>query len=687
MDQLIHGYSGGHKLIASSIELPPEARKVSLIMSDLSGPSIVDGFETYLTAYPLTTSGLYAIARTWYAPEMPRPGCVWTHTLLFNAKELGAISDWQQIESLFQRPDADAEWDHYKKALFLDAPAKHSEGRFENNALRLFVQALYSSPEQPAVALAREAKQYESLAASLWLAQWPELRANFSFCTGAISTRKINGRALDLQVSPHTSLRQVKRESQGATIIDHLTITSANQNPWVEVVSKAIIGATNDDFSLFARNVGAKVPATRASYRVLAELFTLRNQAVHSIGFDGLVSALVRSCRESGEWLPISFLLENPTVLHGMGVNEASREQLILSLARMKMTPQLEKMAPRAAELLTTEDQTRPLHLAAELATENLNEFGEAVLVAIIDSSNPEQVLRSIPNSRQLLYGMVRRKPEFAADVNLWRAAQSFHGEILDAIIAAQPTADVLQSVVAAMLHAGVEPWSTRFVSLSPDIVIGAILDGLAAQREAGSLWRRGLENYPSALMAWAKTHPDAPLWLLESVSQLIWIDAASNSAVPTDLWKTVSQRLNSEAQATDFLPLRSFILTSAFTDRSLKAVPLIEENFLPIHQALARGRLDSRSWDLIAQCLPSFSMFWDDRCERLRRGVIKLLANTGGSLATILKKADEETMGHVAKSCAASNEGLSLLSHSLNEAQRRELPKSVRRALREFEG
>ena len=48
---------------------------------------MVPGFESYLTAYPLPRSSLVAFARTWTAPEMPRPGCVWTHTLLIEQKE------------------------------------------------------------------------------------------------------------------------------------------------------------------------------------------------------------------------------------------------------------------------------------------------------------------------------------------------------------------------------------------------------------------------------------------------------------------------------------------------------------------------------------------------------------------------------------------------------------------------
>src|SRR5205823_3931025 len=82
--QSLHGYSGGHRLIDSSIDCPADVARLMLRMSDLSGGNIVSGFEDYLTVYPLKQIGMYAFAKTWVALEMPRPGCVWTHTLLLS---------------------------------------------------------------------------------------------------------------------------------------------------------------------------------------------------------------------------------------------------------------------------------------------------------------------------------------------------------------------------------------------------------------------------------------------------------------------------------------------------------------------------------------------------------------------------------------------------------------------------
>ena len=76
IDQTLHGYSDGHHLIAGSARLSGKGARTMLDLSDLSGPSMIPGFEDYLTGYPIPGDGVYALAYTWYAPEMSRPGCV-----------------------------------------------------------------------------------------------------------------------------------------------------------------------------------------------------------------------------------------------------------------------------------------------------------------------------------------------------------------------------------------------------------------------------------------------------------------------------------------------------------------------------------------------------------------------------------------------------------------------------------
>ncbi len=72
--QAVHGYQDGHRLLSSSTPLGSEPARVMLVLSDMSGPSMQPGFDEYVTGYPLAGTDYFVFAKTWYAPEMRRPG-------------------------------------------------------------------------------------------------------------------------------------------------------------------------------------------------------------------------------------------------------------------------------------------------------------------------------------------------------------------------------------------------------------------------------------------------------------------------------------------------------------------------------------------------------------------------------------------------------------------------------------
>ena len=55
------------------------------ILSDASGSG---KFKEYISCFPLVDDGYYVFSKTWYADEMERPGCVWTHMLLIRFEDL-----------------------------------------------------------------------------------------------------------------------------------------------------------------------------------------------------------------------------------------------------------------------------------------------------------------------------------------------------------------------------------------------------------------------------------------------------------------------------------------------------------------------------------------------------------------------------------------------------------------------
>ena len=104
IDQTLHGYSEGHRLIEGSVKLPQPDARTMLVLSDASGSGSRIPPNGYLTGYPLAEAGKYVLARTWAAPEMSRPGCVWTHSLLIDFPDLARLGSADELLERFRRP-------------------------------------------------------------------------------------------------------------------------------------------------------------------------------------------------------------------------------------------------------------------------------------------------------------------------------------------------------------------------------------------------------------------------------------------------------------------------------------------------------------------------------------------------------------------------------------------------------
>lgn len=200
INQTLHGYSKGHRLLQSSKKLQDRDAKMMIILSDLSGNEVASGFEKYYTGYRLNKEEI-VLACTWYADEMNRPGCVWTHSLIINVDELTKCYDSiGGIFELFKKPDIDDNiYDCYNQKLELILNKKIN---FSEIKLKYIIWCIWGN-RNPIIIFSQESSLYEKELIYLFLAQHDLLQSEFSFCTGSESLRNYEGMILDLQVAPY----------------------------------------------------------------------------------------------------------------------------------------------------------------------------------------------------------------------------------------------------------------------------------------------------------------------------------------------------------------------------------------------------------------------------------------------------------------------------------------------------
>lgn len=223
INQSLHGYQNGHQLLGCSMKLPVQLKKILLFQTDLSGSSLSKGFESYITGYPVEESNVYVFSKTWYADEMKRPGCVWTHSLLISFTDLSLIADFKNLLQLFIRPKVE-EYSFYDSTINIDVNTfslKNNSKEIENiSAKKNLVTALYDNPNKTIIIPSSSSQGFEEIFVSIWSDQWPRLRRNFFFCTGSLSLKTFEEHEFDLQVSPKNNILSLERESKNPFVIN-----------------------------------------------------------------------------------------------------------------------------------------------------------------------------------------------------------------------------------------------------------------------------------------------------------------------------------------------------------------------------------------------------------------------------------------------------------------------------------
>jgi len=272
IEQTLHGYEVGHQLLMSSTSLTSDAKQTLLVQTDLSGSNVDEYFKSYITGYPLLN--FYAFSKTWYADEMPRPGCVWTQTLLIAFADLGKIPDLEQLSQFFKRP-IKGNYEDYSLPIILNQNQLDNGAASFNSTVTesCILSALYDNPEKPIFYPAFSSIDAEQAVYTIWSSQWPRLRRNFLFCTGALSAKFLEKREFDLQIVPKRNLVNIEIQFPESIIVK---TTEKSVPKWIEGMYRA----DKNKLRRFLWVYGSDIPGHRRNFKPLIELYleTLKNE-------------------------------------------------------------------------------------------------------------------------------------------------------------------------------------------------------------------------------------------------------------------------------------------------------------------------------------------------------------------------------------------------------------------------
>ncbi len=643
--QMVHGYRAGHQLLQMSRAVPTEVQRAMLVQSDLSGPSLVPGFEQYLTGYPLDEIGAYVLARTWYAPEMDRPGCVWTHSLLIDYPDLARFDELSSLVGYFRRPTLDVVGKPSLPTLSVTGEVHPLSARDLSLAIRIS-GALYGAPESSVVLFRRDAAELEPIVLWIWSQQWPRLRRSFRFCTGALSTRVHQTVAFDLAVAPTALRGAVRRDAPSALVPDE--VESSADAEWLRI---AELGMTlgGASFREFLWSYGADVVHPRRAWRGLVEAFRWTHpEAAAAMPLAAeVVERLAERfpTREDGRRLKIDLLGDS-------GERLFATKDVLSALATSTASEAFDAEAigvQRRARELWQHDRDAASSLLRELIDGPLNPLGAEMLSALCDAVGPAVAIELERMHRGVLPLLVARSPQLARSPALWRGSRDAQRELVEVL--SQAGTDALRGAIGAMIEAGANDVGLDVARILGDAAVSAILQALSQSDAAmhgmiGDRWRQVLSQSPSEVIDWVQETSATPARLALAVSVLDPLDETVRR-VPVRVWLRIASGTLDTLRDETRTRASAFLLSIAFASTELEASALSTMTFDNVYAAARRSWISSSVWRWLEPQLPHARYYrnWD-WCERLSLGLFERFQRHGWPLQEFLSAArDSEAL------------------------------------------
>lgn len=657
VDQLLHGYARGHRLLASSLELPRDALRTIAVLSDLSGPVGASSFEPYLTVYPVLGSEFYAIARTWSADEMPRPGCVWTHTLLFPSSAMASVSSLEPLLSLLKRPDRE-DYSGYRQPVAVDTsePSGDAEETDPSWQLHSLLAGIYASSDPCVVAAEQLTLHAETIARAIWNQQWPSLRLRFAFCTGAFDSRSIGTRPFDLQFIPAGRFRRARWALDRLRIIEDPLQSTAE--PWL-IVAEADLRRPGL-FRDLIWEVGPAVGAARSSFLPAADLTVcVLKAASEEIPLSALTARVVKLFPSANDGTQAKKLLYG-----GRGpleLGEAALLREVVASAHARSFDWVALAVPeRLAELWKRDPATAPL-LREALSAEA---GGSAVASAVAPTLQPAQALTVSGDSAQVLVTLVAAHPPLLLSPELWSSSSAhLAGEGFLRIAAEHNLATHKEVELTRAILAGCRLSPALVLEHLGESFVTSVLEEInrnadAISRQCLQEWTDELRHHRAVVERWVASVSELTVPALEAIVSAGAEGALDARTLPSEI---EARELSDDALAT------LFILGATVGESRLVLL-----TFDQLHREVAGSHIRRSAWHRLDRVLPtlSWSRSWD-RCERLRRGVARAFSLHEWPASAFLElTSDRDIFEWLARSATRVRGGREVVRHALEECR-----------------
>ncbi len=607
IQQLLFGYDRGHTLLAASSVKAKNISSALLAESDWD-PRTVSGVDSYLSGHSVGDNKIFALMKTWRAPEMPRPGCVWTHVLLIDNADLSRMNNLTGLEKLLRRPKAIENYGAYTEALDVDLESLRESGSIlDPVAVSDLVHRAYlgqtSSSQFPDDA--------DNLAAgmlALWSQQWPALRRKYSFRTAPLSSKRSASKTeYDLEIDGFEDLEDQLKSGWQLDASQHLIqdLLEESQSTLRRFLWRYGADTSND-------------PRNMLNLTYIYQELVLKK--LREVPIANIVDQIGEWYAQPNDAALLKLDLVCSTEAEFSLLPQLDQFEVVYAVRSSQLSAAFPEPGPVTKNTVDTWVRNRATETRDMLcdAADDQSCFIESLFAGLSGRKHSDFIWSLLSKSKSAFLRASRFSIEHLVDRRLDRIEDGTLLELLKSVRSSPSTIRNMLPFLLGREDTGLITFVNDTVSASAtELVINYLADGkLDEGRDVSQNWVEYVKNQPDQVALFAKE-------AVKRRSQLLvcrYLLDADVTQYPLDIWARRLNHIESDLSSHDDLEFRVFLLIQSLRAPEDGAVTLLKDTFDPVYFALAQRLLSFRTEMQLAEYLPHIGWLnnWD-KCLRLK--------------------------------------------------------------------
>lgn len=614
--QALHGYKSGHQLLAASGEFSISERGLMDTMSDGAGINAVNCPDGYLTGYALPESEKYVLAKTWYADDKERSGCVWTHSLIFNIADISYMRFSKEILQLFHKPEKEV-LDEYRDPITMFGV----KTTVDVDKLQYILYTIYASNRPRYVEITDNSYDESVLLAISYMPH--RLLLQFSFCSESLVNRYIVGKIFSYQLVKRELLYRVYSEEQGR-LFSQKNMNSKTSPAWAREYGRKIADGKVDNINLFC-DILSEYLQTFQAFNQLLRLYFITDKINGQYSLfkyfeileklsgekDGFLEECVSRALVESDYFDSMFAehfmeLINIAEKNNKKLKKADKEKIVNKI--------LNKQVEKIPEFLEN-------YIHGELSKQ-----AASIAQMIIIQAKPKHLKQISNMEHDIVVVAVAMNNELILSENIFKRSKDYQCDVIN-VLNSELSMNEWSRILSFILKMSEEDISEVVYSKLGERLVPLLLElfqkGLPEQSKESYIWDRYLlksqevlvQNLPRFTQDNLKKHL---LLKIDTYNELV------RNAIPIDEWIKLFKMCcceNEEEKRDVAIKMLPLILNNG----KQISIEIVSHVFVILHQSLAASQISYEKWSEFEKQLPEVDIcFAWDKCLRLRKAFEK---------------------------------------------------------------